>query len=900
MLQDNVQLETRRVHFGREDILERIEQCFKKSKIVCLLGVPGIGKASTAIEYGKKSKSKRSLIIRFFNCDSEDKLLSEFQGLACELKIGNEIREKRILINICYQKLANLPNEFLFIFQNLKEIDFIQPFMSNASSNVRFILTTCNKNLLIKNEEIEELENNDEKKDPELQQQQQQQQQNHEKHDSNSFTHLIEPIEMSYMTKKELREFINKSINQRIKEKTKEYEELFKLLANSNSVSPDLQESTKTLNNNEEYLPLKIQKVIAYLVYNKTIDTRTLLDKLKENNNQEILLLVESIQDEKMLNVLHHMCFLDGDFISLDIVKRIANQPDESWLTDLTNRFGRLFLIERVQKRGLSGLQMHKSIQEDIKQSLQNDEKDLEMNILINLLACFDSLIDVVLLKEDEDWTRNYVEMAHIKLLLNLIHEKYIQQINSHETLSLIVSLLVKQGRFYQNQLKELDKAKENYFLANEILLRSKKENFQQLIFIICKQLGFVYQELGEYKTALDYYETCLKMGNDIFNVNHPALAVILDNIGHVQQQLGDLTSALENYEKSLKMKEHLYGTRNESIANSYSYIGSIYKNINKFDLAYEYHLKALLLKQEIFKQNNLSIAETFDNIGQLYSVKSNSKKAIEFYEKSIKIKEFLSNTNTASIAQTLNKIGYEYHKIGNTEMAIGHFNRALKIMHKLYDGIHPHIADTFYNIGLLFKGLDKNKKALEYFNKCLQIEIVLYNKNHPTVARTLNKMALSFKDEGEYEKSLEFFEKALKIRLNCYNKNHPEVAENYYNIGSLYKKIGNEKLALENFEDSLKIREKLFNAYHPEVANSLYAIGDVHRSNQNLDSALHYYKKCLKLQNEAYEKNHLDIAETLKAIGLVNKSMGNSSASVKYLEKSVKIRQELYKKIKN
>ena len=118
MLQDNVQLETRRVHFGREDILERIEQCFKKSKIVCLLGVPGIGKASTAIEYGKKSKSKRSLIIRFFNCDSEDKLLSEFQGLACELKIGNEIREKRILINICYQKLANLPK---IVSKRLKE-----------------------------------------------------------------------------------------------------------------------------------------------------------------------------------------------------------------------------------------------------------------------------------------------------------------------------------------------------------------------------------------------------------------------------------------------------------------------------------------------------------------------------------------------------------------------------------------------------------------------------------------------------------------------------------------------------------------------------------------------------------------------------------------------------------
>ena len=67
--------------------------------------------------------------------------------------------------------------------------------------------------------------------------------------------------------------------------------------------------------------------------------------------------------------------------------------------------------------------------------------------------------------------------------------------------------------------------------------------------------VGEVYYKMGEYRSALDYYNKSLHMYKAIFGTtNHPKIALTYMNMGNAYNGLGEYRSALEYYNKSLEM----------------------------------------------------------------------------------------------------------------------------------------------------------------------------------------------------------------------------------------------------------------------------------------------------------------------------------------------------------
>ena len=64
--------------------------------------------------------------------------------------------------------------------------------------------------------------------------------------------------------------------------------------------------------------------------------------------------------------------------------------------------------------------------------------------------------------------------------------------------------------------------------------------------------LGIVYQDLGQYNEAKEYYEKALIIKKKIFGEEHAAVATSYNNLGSVSQDLGQYNEAKEHYEKAL------------------------------------------------------------------------------------------------------------------------------------------------------------------------------------------------------------------------------------------------------------------------------------------------------------------------------------------------------------
>jgi tetratricopeptide (TPR) repeat protein len=105
-----------------------------------------------------------------------------------------------------------------------------------------------------------------------------------------------------------------------------------------------------------------------------------------------------------------------------------------------------------------------------------------------------------------------------------------------------------------------------------------------------------VYQDKGEYDTALDWYNKSLKITEQIGD--QAGIAVTYNNIGRVYKYKGDYDKALEWYLNSLKIKEQI-GDR-AGLATTYNQIGLIYQSKGDYAKALDYAEKALNISLKI------------------------------------------------------------------------------------------------------------------------------------------------------------------------------------------------------------------------------------------------------------------------------------------------------------
>ena len=66
--------------------------------------------------------------------------------------------------------------------------------------------------------------------------------------------------------------------------------------------------------------------------------------------------------------------------------------------------------------------------------------------------------------------------------------------------------------------------------------------------------IGTVYRAMGEYTTALSYYEKTLEIRLKVFDSHHLDLAAIFNNVDELYYSMNKYSTALINFEKARKI----------------------------------------------------------------------------------------------------------------------------------------------------------------------------------------------------------------------------------------------------------------------------------------------------------------------------------------------------------
>ena len=355
----------------------------------------------------------------------------------------------------------------------------------------------------------------------------------------------------------------------------------------------------------------------------------------------------------------------------------------------------------------------------------RNDAKTADDEVQTAIKGVLDKLIQLL---------KNLNKLIDFLKKETLLDAMLLKELGDYPTWILISFQAVTELWNERNGQNLLSRARYSEYHKSKILqLHNDIEEFQKQAALDVDidasliHFGIKYQDLGEIRKSLDYFEKSLTMRQQLHgDTPHPDIAKSLTNVGIAYEDLGQIRTGLDYLEKSLTMFQQLYGdTPHCDIAGALDNIGSAYEDLGKNREGLDYYQKALTMRQQLY-----------------------------------------GGTPHPDIARSLNNVGISYEALGELCKGLEYKKKSLTMYQQLHgDTPHPDIAMSLNNVGVAYQAHGMIRKGLHYQEQSLMMDQQLHgDKPHPNIAQSLNNVGMAHATLGEYPLARRYFTKGLKL----------------------------------------------------------------------------------------------------------------------------------------
>ncbi len=289
---------------------------------------------------------------------------------------------------------------------------------------------------------------------------------------------------------------------------------------------------------------------------------------------------------------------------------------------------------------------------------------------------------------------------------------------------------------------------------------------------------GISFFKLGNYDTALTYYEQAEKLAQEIEDQENQAK--IFSNRAIIYFYQGENKKTIEGFTKALEIGKQL---NNEPlIATNYMSLAIVYSNLSQNDSVFIFYERALALFQKLNDKNG--ILRCYMNLGNAYYGFSDYGKAIEYYQ--LAIKNALEMDDKSNLAKGYSNMGDVYIQLGDYDSAAELLFKSIKIKEQIND--KASLAKGFFCLGKLYFYRKDYAKSLPYFQQSLKINQEI--KNTIQIGHNLNSIASIYSAQNKNDSA-----------IACYIK----VMESYKEIDYVY---GTSNVCI-NLADEYRLQKK-------------------------------------------------------------------------------------------
>ncbi len=325
-----------------------------------------------------------------------------------------------------------------------------------------------------------------------------------------------------------------------------------------------------------------------------------------------------------------------------------------------------------------------------------------------------------------------------------------IEEIKAQLNLALIASSRTK----YDSALSYLQDA-ENLALKTQAKPSTRSE--------IAGAFGFLYDEIGEYDRALEYYNEAI---NDLGNVSSAPkakLAKLYNNMGVAYTNKGNFKRALNYYKKEVRLNRERYGKNHPNVAGGFINLGSTAYRNGDIGLAISYFKNALRSLQKSLGDHPMT-AMAANNIGLCYVELQDNEKAVRYLKQAIDIKTATRGPNHPDVAVSYKNLGGVYSEMDNAALARDYYEKALAIEQQRLGTDHPQLAETFLKVGSSYVRTAETDRGIENLQKAEALITKFHGSQHPRLAKVHQKMGQAYTQKKMYDKAIEHYHTGLAI----------------------------------------------------------------------------------------------------------------------------------------
>lgn len=368
-------------------------------------------------------------------------------------------------------------------------------------------------------------------------------------------------------------------------------------------------------------------------------------------------------------------------------------------------------------------------------------------------------------------------------------------------------------------------------------------------------ELALKLEKEGKYREALKPRQELLDMSLSKFDQTHPDISKGYNNLGYLYDRLGWYVKAREYYERALDIAIKVHGIDNVDTAVNYGNVGSACLNLADYDCAFNYYSKALFIRQKTLG-DHVKTAISYHNLGMLYDKMGEYDKALEHYKKALFIRIKLLGERDPATANTYNSLGSIYLKLNDYNRALQYHQKALAINEEVSGKQHPTLAINYNNLGATYEKLKEYKKSLKYHEKALILIKNTLGKKHPSIANSYRNIGLVYEHMKDRKRALEHLNKALNLSRKLLGETHPDTAISYNNLGAAYSRLGDNKRALGYFQTAIGLQENVLGAGHPDMAYSYGNVSHAHFELKNYAKSYEYVLKAYQIYKADRDRN--------------------------------------------
>ncbi|MEO0136515.1 MAG: tetratricopeptide repeat protein [candidate division WOR-3 bacterium] len=404
-----------------------------------------------------------------------------------------------------------------------------------------------------------------------------------------------------------------------------------------------------------------------------------------------------------------------------------------------------------------------------------------------------------------------------------------------------------------------------------------------QRIVRIKEKLGSVYELIGDYKNALETYQSIKKYAES----DRLTWARSLKHQALIYYRQGIYEKAMKHLHEARKELRRISDSQSILILKELSEISSweswFYRIKGKIDLAEKKALESINIIKKVKKWSSdpglkKTMLVAYNNLAIVHQLKGEPAKAIALCERALTIAHEIGEFRGQRLIY--NTLGIAYRMQGEYDKAIDAFTMYLKISEELED--KHNIGIAYCNLGNVYQDKGDSRVAIDFYHKFLKISEELGDKSG--VGTAINNIGIVYFNEGDYQRALESFEQYLKISRKLGEKQGVAIA--YGNLGEIYYHQFKFKKAMELFKKYLRIAQQL-NARR-DIAMASYNLGRIYTEMGNLNLAQRYLEQARRLFENV--GNKFAIGMVLNTLGYLKFKQGKFDESKKFLNAAQEI----------